>query len=161
MRQCRHYLLFLLSLCFVHEFAGSQGFHRRNPCVMDYNRGRHRVVLTYWECKISCIHFCRWLPNYISCLCHLSSHCCSNIICTAEGTHCFIVISLHYHVNHMLVLHSPACRRQYELVYAPHTQIHTFMRAGITNLTDIASECPSPLICYMNIKQFSGMVKAV
>ncbi len=51
------------------------------------------------------------------------------------------------------------------MVYAPHAQIPTFMRAGISksaNLTDRdeASECPSPLIFYMNIKQFSVTVKA-
>lgn len=62
-------------LCSVHEFAGSQGFHRENSCVMDPNRGRHCTVLTYWKCKISCIHSCRWLPQL-----HLAAHVTSHLI---------------------------------------------------------------------------------
>lgn len=74
MRQCRHYPFFFS--CCIHEFTGSQSFFGENSRVMDRNGGRHCTVLTYWKCKISYIHFCRWLPNYtlaVRVTCHLTA----------------------------------------------------------------------------------------
>lgn len=72
--------------------VNSQNFHCRNSCTMHHNIGKHLAVLTYWKCKISYIHFCRWLPDYISCLRHLSFHCCCDTMWIAEESHCHIVI---------------------------------------------------------------------
>lgn len=117
--------------CPVHEFTGSQSFHHENFCMMDHNRGRHCTVLTRWKCKISYIHFCRWVPNYtlaVRVTCHLTAA----TILSVQQRGTISILLFHCYANHMLFLHSAACPQQHGLLYAPHTQVPTFMSAGIS-----------------------------
>lgn len=68
---------------FHHELTGSQGFHGENSYVMDCNWRRQRTGLSHWKCKISCIHFCRWLPNYTLAV-HVTCHLTTSVILAAQ-----------------------------------------------------------------------------
>lgn len=97
--------------------------------------------------------------------CHLSSQCRCNIIIQQRGAIAILV----FHFTTMqiicssyitlLVLDNVGC------IPAASAQIPIFQSVGISKSTvftdrDIASECPFPLICYMNIKQLCVTVKA-
>lgn len=102
---------------FVHEFTGSQSFHRENSCVMDHNEGRHLTVLTHWKCKISYIRFCRWVPNYTLAVC-VTCHLTAATILSVQQRGPISILLFHYYANHMLLLHNTACL-QHGLLYAP------------------------------------------
>ncbi len=144
--------------CSVHEFTGAGASIVRTPVWWIVIEGDLPQFWHIGNAKSAVFISADGSPITFSCPCHLPSHCCCNIICTAEGTHCHIVVPFHNYANYMLPLHSSACSKQHGLVYA-------FMSAGIsksTNLTDrdITSECPFPFIFFMNVKQLSVAVKA-
>lgn len=118
---------------------GAEAFSAvRTPSVMDRNAGRHGAVLTYWKCKISYVHFCRWLPNYILAV-HVTCHLVAAVILSVQhrGTHCHIVMSLL--CKSAAALAQPCMPSTTQGWVMLHTQIHTFTSAGIsksTNLTD-------------------------
>lgn len=83
-----------------------QSLHRENSCVMDRNAGRQHTVLTQWKCKISYIHFRRWLPNYtlaVRVTCHLMA---ATILSVQQREP--ISVLFNYYGNHMLFLHDTA-----------------------------------------------------
>lgn len=152
--------------CSIHEFTASRGFHSENSRVMDRNRGRHRTHFDILEMQDQLYSFLQMAPQLhlaARVTCHLTAAVILSV--QQQGPIAILLFLFHLYANLLLLLHSPACPWQHGLVYAPHTQIRTFMSAGISkssNLTDwdIASECPFPLIFYMNIKQSSVTVKA-
>lgn len=104
-------------------------------------------------------------PITFSCPCHLSSQCRRNITVQQRGA----IAILLFHFTIMQII----CSSYTTLLVwvnmgcfpAPRAWIPTSQSVGISKSTifadrDIASECPSLLICYMNIKQLCVTVKA-
>lgn len=123
MRQYRHFL-FLSPPPLTMNLQGASTMRTR---VMDSNRGRHCTALTYWKCKISWMHLCRWLPKYtlaVHITCRLAA---SATVQRHEVPYCYLI--------------SPLCKlyaSQAHLcsLYMGYLVQPTFMSAGISNSTN-------------------------
>lgn len=113
------------------NFTASQGFHRENSSVMDPNRGRHCTVLTYWKCKISYIHFCRWLPNYTLAV-HVTCHLTAPVISLQQKASAATLL-LDFTAMQIICCSCTALLSFNWLIYP------IFMSAGITNSANLTS----------------------
>lgn len=114
---------------------------REISCVMDHNEGKHLTAVTHWKCKISYIHFCRWVPNYtlaVRVTCHLTAA----TLLSVQQRGPISILLFHYYANHMLLLHNAARPRQHGLLYAPALRFPPLWVQNQPHRQNIASQCP-------------------
>lgn len=162
MRQCRRYLIF---------FSSAPSLNSRQAKASIERAPVWRIIIEgdiawFWHignARSAIVISADGSPITFSC--HLSSQCRCNIIIQQRGAIAILV----FHFTTMqiicssyitlLVLDNVGC------IPAASAQIPIFQSVGISKSTvftdrDRASECPFPLICYMNIKQLCVTVKA-